>query len=141
MKTKKLTLLLTITLLSISCLADVYKGSEDVRPDGKKTIVRQHERHGALLPFKTHNNDWDGIDRPGYWNGYGVSPQGSNYWYYYNEETECYPGYDSVWVGTDHCKKESPGDPDDVKQVQEPGLTLMLGFGCLVLWMRINRKV
>jgi len=133
MKTKKIALSLTITLLSISCLADGYQGREDIKPDGRKTIVRQHERHGALLPFKTWN-DWDGKDRPCCWNGYGPDPYGPNFWYYYSPETECYPGYDSVWEGTDACKKELTNPPDDVKTIPEPGLPLMLGIGCIMLW-------
>lgn len=125
-----------LLLASSSAIADAYKGKEDIRPDGKKTTVYNHTRPGALYPFPTFNYEWDGVVRPCCWNGYGVDPSGLNYWAYYNQKTECYPGYDKVFEGTDHCKPEK-GEPNKPENIPEPGRPLILGFGLLFLaWRR-----
>jgi len=134
-----------IILLPVFSYADAYNGKEDIRPDGKKTIAYNHERPGALLPFKTWN-DWDGKDRPCCWDGYGIDPgtvtkYGRVNWYiYYNENTECYPGYDSVWEGTDHCKQEIKEADNKTESVPEPEITFLVGIGLLFLGLYLYFK-
>lgn len=146
MRNLKSKLLLTLFLISTQVFSDGYMGKEDIKPDGKKTIVRQHERHGALLPFPTHNNEWDGVDRPKYWNGYGLDPgrtqnpninnSGQNYYYYFYN----FPcNYTEVWEGTDECKEEEQAEK--IKKIPEPKIVFMLG-SCVLLFyfMAKSRK-
>jgi hypothetical protein len=113
--------------------ADAYTGKEDIQLDGKPTILYQHDRHGALLPFKTfHEED---IDRPKWWNGYGVDPSKENYYYYmepkFEGKYECYEGYRKIWEGTDRCKEEEKEDKR-IKEVPTPKILLLLGVGIIL---------
>ena len=101
--------------------------------------IRQHERPGALLPFKTYQTD-DSIARPKYWNGYGVDPSGANYWTYWNENTECLPGYSDVWEGTDHCKQKQEEESKQAAVVPEGSGMMLLGMLIGFVWLMIRRR-
>ena len=122
--------ILTIALILATSpvFADAYHGEEDVKPDGKKTIIYDRPRHGALLPFG-RDYQWDGLDRPKYWNGEGVDPHGVNYWRYWDEKTACRPGYASVWP--EHCKEDGEDTPP-AKDVPEPLVIVLLGVAFVI---------
>lgn len=137
--------LLLFILLPILALAD---GAGEIAPTEHFTpkqlrsaeTVRPHERLGALLPFPTYH-EWDEKDRPKYWNGYGVDPSGVNYWTYWNESTECLPGYSDVWEGAGHCKQEEEETLPGVA-VPEPNPTGLFATGIIVafVWLMLRRK-
>jgi hypothetical protein len=136
--------LLLFLLLPILALADgtgKIASVERLTPKelrSAETIV-QHEWHGALLPFKTYQTD-DSIARPKHWNGYGVDPSGVNYWTYWNEDTECLPGYLDVWEGTDHCKQEGEEENKQAAAVPEPSGMMLLGMLVCFVWLLIRRR-
>jgi hypothetical protein len=130
MKTKLVILLAALS--SDIIMADgIDRKDELVTKDGKKTIVYNYKRQGALLPFKTYH-EWDDNVRPCCWNGYGIDPSGVNYWTYFNEETECFSGYDSVWEGNDHCKISKMKE-QKIENIPEPNPLSLFLLGLFLL--------
>ena len=99
--------------------------------------VKQYERQGAILPWKTYQLD-ETIARPKYWNCYGVDPSEVNYWTYWNEATECLPGYADIWEETDHCKQEEESEQATV--IPEPDGLLLLGGIIFFIWILFKRR-
>jgi len=101
-------------------------------------IIIQRERPGALLPWKTFQTD--DTPRPQYWNGFGVDPSESNYWYYWKESTECLKGYADVWEGTDHCEQLKEAEQERIKAVPEPDGMLVFGLALCFVWFLARRR-
>jgi hypothetical protein len=103
-------------------IAPLHK--EDLR---KAEIIVPRNIPGALLPWQTYQLDKT-IDRPKYWNGYGVDPQGPNYYIYFDK----YPcNYDFMQV-EEKCRTEPIGVPN---VVPEPSIIklILVAIGCFLI--------
>jgi hypothetical protein len=108
--------------------ADTYEGKEDIKPDGKKTMLYQHERAGRLLPYPTYSFH-DSESMPKYWNGYGVKPSGANYYHYFDNSPCQYPEVVK-------CKKDSLDVQNNAHNIPEPMPVMLIGIGAIGLWIR-----
>jgi hypothetical protein len=123
--------ILALSLFSSISIADgtgkIYK-SEPVPKNAE--VIRENKIPGALYPFPSWN-DWDGLDRPKYWNGYGVDPSGVNYYHYFDQ----YPCQYEFAKEAKLCKilEESEEPKADVP---EPSVLMYLVAGLAVFLKR-----
>jgi len=123
--------ILLLILISTVSLADGTGKIYPIKPEPKTKAIRPHTRPGALLPWPTWN-EWDGADRPKYWNGYGVDPTGRNYYHYFNK----YPCQYDFMVGTDRCPKEDT--QKEIAQIPEPPVAILVVVGIILGLIRIQ---
>ena len=96
--------------------------------------VIQIEKSGDLLPWRTYQLD-ETIPRPKYWNGYGVDPQGPNYYYYFDQ----YPcRYE--FMNTEELCKVEPKEPQKPVNVPEPRGLLAITLITSMILMVLKRR-
>ena len=95
------------------------------KPTKNAEVIRNNDRPGMLLAHPTFHLD-DGLNRPCCWNGYGVDPEGANYYHYFDKQP-C--RYDFM---SDLCK-EDEDDEEEGAQVPTPSSGKMISLGVIML--------